>query len=64
MDSAPSILLEYCPYNLKKMIKKLTDEERSRIIIEVSESMKKNHEIGIIHRDLKPEKILLDKRKS
>ena len=24
--NSPSILLEYCPYNLKKMIKKLTDD--------------------------------------
>ncbi|OHT00182.1 hypothetical protein TRFO_33212 [Tritrichomonas foetus] len=58
--SSPSILLEYCPTNLKKSIKKLTQEEIKQIIEEIISGMLHLHEIGIIHRDLKPENILLD----
>ncbi|KAK8887327.1 hypothetical protein M9Y10_038366 [Tritrichomonas musculus] len=57
---SPSILLEYCPSNLKKRIKKLTDSERISIIFDVSSAMKQIHSLGIIHRDLKLENILLD----
>lgn len=57
---SPSILLEFCPSNLKKRIKKLQEEERISIIVEIASAMKKVHEEGIIHRDLKLENILLD----
>lgn len=60
----PSIILEYCPYNLKNCVKKLKDEERSRIIIQICDAMKFIHMHGIIHRDLKPENILLDSEKN
>lgn len=60
---APSILLEFCTTNLKKIIKKLSDDERIQIIIEISCAMEKIHELGIIYRDLKPENILIDENK-
>lgn len=60
----PSILLEYCPCNLKKNIHNLNDSDRKRIIIEICDAMKEVHNAGIIHRDLKPENILLDSKKS
>lgn len=56
----PAILIEYCPYNLKKCVNNLTDIERISIILELSEVMKEVHQLGIIHCDLKPENILLD----
>ena len=56
----PSILLEYCPTNLKKNVKKLTNTQRVLIIFQISDAMKKVHSMNIIHRDLKPENILLD----
>lgn len=57
----PAILLEYCPSNLKKKVKKLTKEQKILIIIEICSAMKKVHSVKIIHRDLKMENILLDK---
>lgn len=59
-EHAPSILLEYCASNLKKKIKKLTNSERIRAIVDISSAMKEVHSVGIIHRDLKLENILLD----
>lgn len=56
----PSILLEFCPFNLKKCIKTLNDNQRIAVIIEISDAMKHVHKAGIIHRDLKLENILLD----
>lgn len=47
--------------NLKKRIKKLSNIERVRVIIELSSAMEKVHQAGFIHRDLKLENILLDK---
>ena len=61
LEHQPAILLELCPCNLKKRIKKLQDHERVQIILEISSAMKAVHEEGLIHRDLKPENILLDK---
>ncbi|KAK8838286.1 hypothetical protein M9Y10_035709 [Tritrichomonas musculus] len=57
----PSILLEFCPSNLKKKVKKLNNEERARVLSELASAMEKVHSAGIIHRDLKLENILLDK---
>ncbi|KAK8894663.1 hypothetical protein M9Y10_023100 [Tritrichomonas musculus] len=56
----PAILLEYCRSNLKEKIKKLTNSERIRAIVDISSAMKEVHSIGLIHRDLKLENILLD----
>lgn len=56
----PAILLEYCESNLKRRVKKLSNEDRRRIIVELSSAMKEVHRVGIIHRDLKLENILLD----
>ena len=58
----PAILLEYCESNLKRRVKKLSKEDRRRIIVELSSAMKEVHRVGIIHRDLKLENILLDSK--
>lgn len=57
----PLILLEHCESNLKKRIRKLTNEERTSAIVNLSLAMKKVHSVGIIFRDLKLENILFDK---
>ncbi|OHT06153.1 hypothetical protein TRFO_25954 [Tritrichomonas foetus] len=58
---SPSILLEYCPTNLKNFISCLNDEkEINQIVHEIISGMSHLHQKGIIHRDLKPENILLD----
>ena len=56
----PFILLEFCPFNLKKCIKTINDNQRVTIIIEISDAMQHVHTAGVIHRDLKLENILLD----
>ncbi|OHS99329.1 hypothetical protein TRFO_34234 [Tritrichomonas foetus] len=62
-QNPPSIILEYCPYNLSNSIKKLKHDEIERIIFGIVEGMIHIHQCGIIHRDLKPENILLDSNK-
>ena len=59
-NEPPAIVLDYCESNLKKRIKDLSNDERIKIIFDVSSAMKKVHSFGIIHRDLKLENILLD----
>lgn len=59
-SNPPCIVLEYCPTNLMKSVKKLTNVERVVIIYQISNVMQKVHSMDIIHRDLKPENILLD----
>lgn len=59
----PSILLEFCQFSLKELVKKLNDIEKVSIIYEICEALASAHDIGIIHRDLKPENVLLDSEK-
>ena len=55
-----SIIIEYCPYKLTNMIKKLSDKTRISIILEIASAMEKIHSNKIIHRNLLIENILLD----
>ncbi|OHT02338.1 hypothetical protein TRFO_07175 [Tritrichomonas foetus] len=59
-SSYPSIIMEYCPGNLKTTIRALERDQKIMIIKEIIEVMKYIHSRGVIHRDLKPENILLD----
>lgn len=52
--SPPSILLEFCPQSLDKVVKDLTDFERVTVIYELSVALREVHLKGIIHRDVKP----------
>ena len=58
-----SMIIEFCPLNLKETVKNLTKSERVTIPYEIALAMQRVHELGIIHRDLKPENILLDSKK-
>lgn len=60
----PSILVEYCPYTLKSIIKSLSNWEVIAIIFEITKAMKYAHQNGICHRDLRPENILLTSTKN
>lgn len=59
-DHSPSILLEFCPFNLFSMIKKFSKEQRVVAVFEIASAMNEVHKHNLIHRDLKPENILLD----
>ncbi|OHT04476.1 hypothetical protein TRFO_28038 [Tritrichomonas foetus] len=56
----PSILLEYCPKNLSKVIKQLNVTEKMFAIIDILYAMRFIHSNNVVHRDLKPENILLN----
>lgn len=62
-DNPPSILLEYCPHNLKNCITKLCSLEREEVMIQVCDALRHIHKVGLIHRNLQPESILLDSNK-
>ncbi|KAK8839670.1 hypothetical protein M9Y10_032043 [Tritrichomonas musculus] len=59
----PSILLEYCRFNLEEIIKELHDFELVGIIYEICSAMKYVHDNKIIHRDLKMSNILINLKK-
>ena len=59
----PAILLEYCKFNLEKIIKELNDDDLVGIIYEICLAMKYVHEMNIIHRDLKMKNILITSKK-
>lgn len=62
-ENGPSVLLEFCPSNLKHAVLHLSDEERVRVIVEISEAMNCVHGHGIVHGDLNLKNILLDQNK-
>ena len=57
----PSILLEYCPISLEKLIKtqKLSKVQQVFNIYQIAHGMKYIHSRRIIHRNLKPSNILI-----
>ncbi|KAK8871759.1 copper transport protein ctr1 [Tritrichomonas musculus] len=59
----PSILLEFCPTDLNKLIKsgKLTNTLVIIYIYQITEAMRYVHFKGVVHRDLKPTNILISK---
>lgn len=59
-NHSPSLLLEYCEYNLSDLVEELTDIQRVTAIYEISLAMKEVHAADLIHFDLKPENILFD----
>lgn len=59
----PAILLEYCKFNLEKVIKELDDVYLVGIVYEICSAMKYVHDNKIIHRDLKMKNILITFKK-
>lgn len=61
----PAILLEYCKFNLEKVIKikALEDFELVGVIYEICSAMKYVHAHKIIHRDLKMSNIIVNLQK-
>ena len=57
-----SILLQFCPNNLKDVAKDMEDFEKVCAIYEICNGMNTVHEANLIHRDLKPENILIDEK--
>ena len=59
----PAILLEYCKYDLTKVINRLHDYQLVGVIYEICSAMKHVHACKIIHRDLKMANILINLKK-
>lgn len=59
----PSILLEYCKFNLESAIEFLEDIDLVGVIYEICSAMDHVHKNKIIHRDLKPKNILINSNK-
>ena len=59
----PSILLEYCRFNLSKVIDRLENFELVGVIYEICSAMNHIHKCNIIHRDLKMSNILINLKK-
>jgi serine/threonine protein kinase len=58
-----SVLLEYLPFDLKKLCEKcvsLKDEHIPKVIYQLLVGLKYLRHVKILHRDLKPENILSD----
>lgn len=57
----PSILFEYCPFNIKQAVKdnKLSKVQKVLSIYQIAEGMKYIHSHGIKHGNLKPSNILI-----
>lgn len=59
----PAILLEFCHYNLEKVIRFLNDIDLIKVIYQICLAMDHIHMNKIIHRDLKMTNILINKKK-
>ena len=57
----PSMLLEYCPKNLKSAVEKLKKGRMVRFIVEIAYGMRYLHSNHFIHKNLSPENVLIDK---
>lgn len=59
----PAILLEYCKFNLEKVINDVDDIYLISFIYEICSAMRFVHDHNIIHRDLKMKNILVNIKK-
>ena len=59
----PTIICEYCPYNLLGLIVKLKSSERVTVLYEICLALNEIHKANLIHLNLKPENILLTEEK-
>lgn len=62
-ENGPSVLLEFCPFNLKHAVLHLSDEEWVCVIVEIIEAMNCVHGHGIVHGDLNLKNSVLDQNK-
>ncbi|KAK8865492.1 Serine/threonine-protein kinase 36 [Tritrichomonas musculus] len=58
-EMKPAILLEYCKFNLEKVIKNFKYYELVGVIYEICSAMKYVHQNKVIHRDIKMRNILI-----
>lgn len=49
-------------YNMVKTLKRLTESQAAKVLMQVLSAVEYCHTKGIVHRDLKPENILLEKK--
>lgn len=57
----PSMLLEFCPFNLKEAAEKMKKSRMVRIIVEIAYAMRFLHFNHFVHKNLSPENVLIDK---